>query len=240
MKRRCRVLMNGCACLLILAGFASSTIAAEVAAIHRGVDRVAACTVRGTVTRLSVECPTASVVELLAALQKATGLRSEYPQDVASKRVSVSLPHASLLEVLESALSSFNFAVWMDRDLPSVTWLRIVDLRGAVERPEQQRTYEQTAQSPAGSEPAFDQTAQSPAGSEPAFEQTAQSPAGSEPASSASMAPQNNEADMAWEREKFARGVTTTYPLEPPIEAGSGPQPTAATSESDVTKPPTE
>src|SRR6185436_14474212 len=119
MRRRCRVVMGGYTCLLfwIVALFASSTIAAEVAAVHRQTAGAAPCTVRGTVTRLSVDCPTVSVGELLAALQKATGLRSEYPQDVVSRPVSVSLPHASLLEVLESALSAYNFAVWMDRDL---------------------------------------------------------------------------------------------------------------------------
>jgi len=228
MRRRCRMLVSGCTYLLfwIVGPFASSTIAAEVAAAHRQAGGAAACTVRGTVSRLSVECPTASVMDLLAALQKATGLRSEYPPDVTSRRVSVSLPHASLLEVLETALSAFNFAVWIDRDSPSVTWLRIVDLRGAGERPEQQRTYEQMAQSPAESAPASERTAQSPEGSE-------------QPAAPASVVPQNNEADMAWEREKFARTVTTTYPLEPTtVEGDSGLQPVITESDSGAIKPP--
>ena len=183
----------------LIALFVSSTTIAEPIVSDRVAGRTDSCDVRSSVPALEVRCPTASVADLLAILHRSTGLRSEYPQELASTRVSVNLSRASLLQVLESAFSAFNFAVWIDQDAPSITWLRIVDLRGGLERPQQQKTYEQMEHS----YPAASSTSSTPS--------TLSTPS----TSSGSLVPENNEADMAWERERFSYSVTTTYPLEP-------------------------
>jgi len=208
---------------LLLISLAS---AAEPTVVLGNAGRKNNCDARGSAMSLEVRCPTTTVADLLGLLQRTAGLRSEYPKELASTRVSVNLSRASLLEVLESALSAFNFAVWIDHDSPSVTWLRIVDMRGAGERPDQPRAYEQTARSSLNSEPV------APSGG---AEIPTSSP-GAEPTSSAVLVPVSNEADMAWEREKFARTITTTYPLEPgPADAGGGMQPATINSADSAT-----
>ena len=109
----------------VIAFFASFLVLAEQAKSegHRG--RADSCRVHSSAASLEVRCPEASIADLLATLGTSVGLRSEYPLELASTRVSVNLTHASLLEVLESALSAFNFAVWIDQESPSTTWLRI-------------------------------------------------------------------------------------------------------------------
>jgi len=212
MQGRARVVTCGFTRLLIggFTLFASLTTVAEP--IKSEGSRTDSCKVSSSATNLlEVRCPAASVADLLNILEKSTGLRSEYPRELASARVSVNLPRASLLEVLESALSAFNFAVWIDQESPSAIWLRIVDLRGAIARPLRQVTYEQTGQSsPRASPTAIERPLQ-----QVTYEQTGQSSPSASPTPSTSLTPENNEADMAWERERFAHNITTTYPLEP-------------------------
>ncbi len=118
--------------------------AAPTAAAQRAVGPVV-CAAQSTAAGLDVHCPSATVAQLLSALQQATGLRSEYPQELAPARVSVTLRRSSLVEVLENALSAFNFAVWMDQSSPSVTWVKILDMRHSVEHTDQPRAHPQTS-----------------------------------------------------------------------------------------------
>lgn len=86
------------------------------------------CKARVVGTAVEVACPRATVAEFLAVMQRATGLRSEYPQEFASTPVSLQRPAAPLLEVLGSALSGFNFMVWVGEDRNST--VTIVERRG--------------------------------------------------------------------------------------------------------------
>jgi hypothetical protein len=79
-----------------------------------GTSNEARCAAKGSVTRLEVRCPTASLTELLGALRSATGLRSEHGPQLGGSPVSVTLIGGSLLQVLETALSAFNFVFWID------------------------------------------------------------------------------------------------------------------------------
>lgn len=181
-------------CIVVSLG-SITAVAAPTAAAQRAAGAVV-CTAQRTAAGLDVHCPSATVAELLSVLQQATGLRSEYPQELAPARVSVTLRRRSLLEVLESALSAFNFAVWMDQSSPSVTWVTLLDLRGAVERPDQPRAYQQTSK-------------RSPeAGPGSIASEVA-------PGSTASLPPLNNQKEMTEVRESFARSITSTYEVEP-------------------------
>jgi hypothetical protein len=159
------------------------------------------CKAQSAAAGLEVQCPTATVAEFLAALQKATGLRSEYPQELARARVSVTLKSGSLLDVLERALPAFNFAIWTDDKGPSsVTWVRIMEMRRTVKGAEQA--------------PAFPEAAMHPSEVTPASV--------AQPASSAALQPSHNKAEMARVRESFARSVTQATPLQaPPADPGS-------------------
>jgi hypothetical protein len=181
----------------IAVSFGSLTAAASpTAAAQRAVAAVV-CTAHTTAAGLEVHCPSATMAELLSVLQQATGLRSEYPQELAPARVSVTLQRPSLVEVLESALSAFNFAVWMDQSSPSVTWVKILDMRRTVEHPDQPRAHQQTSK--ASAEVVHGWTASK-----------------TEPGSTASLPAPDDEAQMAEVRESFARSVTTsTHELEP-------------------------
>jgi len=88
------------------------------------------CRARGSVLRVDVDCPTATVAELLAALRAATGLQSEYPAELGSAVVSVLRRNAPLFDVLDGALSGFNFAVSTDPEAPSIQRVHILDIRG--------------------------------------------------------------------------------------------------------------
>lgn len=70
-----------------------STASAEAAKQTVGAT---ACTANHTAAGLEVHCPDATVAELLAALGQAAGLRCEFPQELASVRVSVTIQGASL------------------------------------------------------------------------------------------------------------------------------------------------
>jgi hypothetical protein len=208
----------------LLAGMAISlasmmAVAAPTAAAKQA-GRAVVCTAQGTSAGLEVHCPTATVAELLAALQQATGLRSEYPQELGRARVSVTLKRGSLLEVLERALPAFNFAVWTDdKGSPSVTWLRIVEMRRTVERaeqapafqePEMRRTVERAERAPAVQEAAMPPPEVAPASAVA-------------PPSTAALHPTSNKGEMARVRESFARSVTLgSSPLEaPPVSTAS-------------------
>jgi hypothetical protein len=198
---------------------ASMMAVAAPTAAAKQAGRAVVCTAQGTSAGLEVHCPTATVAELLAALQQATGLRSEYPQELARARVSVTLKRGSLLEVLERALPAFNFAVWTDdKGSSSVTWLRIVEMRRTVERAEQapafqeaemRRTVERAEQAPAVQEAAMPPPEVAPASAVA-------------PASTAALHPTSNKVEMARVRESFARNITMGSPLAaPPVSTAS-------------------
>src|SRR5262245_56267145 len=89
------------------------------------------CSAQAAGSRVQVSCPSATVAEFLGVMERATGLRSEYPKEFASARVSVSSQAASLLDVLGSALAGFNFVVWVEPDQTDGARLSIVDRRGS-------------------------------------------------------------------------------------------------------------
>jgi len=190
------------------------------------IGQTVACKARGTSARLEVRCPTATVAELLVALQQATGLRSEYPSDLARTRVSITTVRASLPEVLDRALSGFNYAIWTDgQGSSSVTWLKIVDVRRTVESAGQTSEPQGIAM-PAADAVLASRVTSSPAEVFPAPEGTttaAPSPPDVALASAPvtrslrGLSPPSNSASMKQELEKFARSVTpTNNPLEPP------------------------
>jgi hypothetical protein len=103
----------------------------------------ASCVVQKGAKGLDVRCPNASVAQLLSAFKKATGLRSEYPDQLASARVSVMLRRVQLHDALRNAFAAFNIAIWEDQSSPSVTWLKLVGVRTTVvDSTQEARTYE--------------------------------------------------------------------------------------------------
>jgi hypothetical protein len=100
---------------------------------HDRRDGSALCSARGSVSDLEVDCPAATVATLLAALRAATGLQSEYPIELGAARVSVLRRSAPLFDVLDGALSGFNFAISMDAEAPYQARVHIVDVRGRAE-----------------------------------------------------------------------------------------------------------
>jgi hypothetical protein len=174
-------------------------VAAPTAAAKQAGGAVV-CKAQSTAAGLEVRCPTATVAELLAALQRATGLRSEYPKELGQGHVSVTRRHASLLEVLESALPAYNFAVWTDQQSPSVTWVRVVELR---------RTIEEGTEQP----PAQQEIAKATPAAVPRKGKAAPT------VSTAALLPPNIEEEMAQARDNFARSISPATPLEVPTPA---------------------
>lgn len=186
-------LLGAAACMLA----AGATVAAA-ATNNNQVNRTL-CKAQGTATRLDVQCPNASVAELLAALQRATGLRSEYPKELGQGRVSVTRRRVSLLEVLDGALSAYNFAIWTDPDSPSLTWVRIVELRRTVAGSEQPLAHVEIAKATPAAAPRKPMPSVPPA---------------------ALPAPAD-EDEMARSRDDFAKSVQRGTPLAAPTrEAG--------------------
>ena len=185
------------ACILIaFIAISQSAAAARPTTSARTSDVAATCRAQGTATRLEVHCPSATMADLLAVLGKATGLRSEYPREFANAPVSITRRRASLLQVLENALSGFNFATWADQSSPSVTWVRIVDMRRTVDGAQPPR-------------PHVDAAKPAPVAGVPEAEPAAVAPA-------ASLPPSDTEEEMAQARESFARSVTPAAPLAVP------------------------
>jgi len=219
----------------IAVALASVTAAPAPAAAGKRAGDAAVCKAQGNSARLDVRCPTATVAELLAALQHATGLRSEYPPELARARVSITLRRASLVEVLEHALSAFNFAVWTDHQgTPSVTWVKIVDARRTVAHLEQPGAAMLSADvlSTSAGGPAPSDVTPSSAAAPPPLEVAPNSAASRSsevaPTSTAALrattnlTPPRNKAQMALVLESFARSVTPATPLEvPPVDVGA-------------------
>jgi hypothetical protein len=165
-----------------------------------GTGEASSCVVRSGPKGLDVRCPNASVAQLLAAFKRATGLRSEYPDQLAATRVSVSLRRVQLHDALRSALTAFNIAIWEDQNSPSVTWVRLVGLRRPSDGVQQARTEEQPTVS------SYPEAA-------PIAETI--------PVQTASLFPQPDLAEMAKVRQAFANSVTLGSPLVPPPGAGA-------------------
>ena len=214
---------------------ASITAAPAPAVAAKRTGDAAVCKAQGSSVRLDVRCPSATVAELLAALQQATGLRSEYPPELARARVSITLRRASLVEVLEHALSAFNFAVWTDHQgAPSVTWVKIVDARRTVAHLEQPGAAMLSADvlSTSAGVPAPSDATPSSAAAPPPSEMAPTSAASrsseaaptstAAPRSTSNLTPPRNKAQMALVLETFARSITPATPLEvPPVDVGA-------------------
>jgi hypothetical protein len=160
---------------------------------------------------IEVVCPNATVAEFFAALHEATGLVSEYPDEFASARVSVSRRAVPLLEVLENALSAFNFAVWRDHQAASRVRVTIVDLKTSSGTDRKDR-------------PNVPVSAQS---EEPSRESAVEHGSSPPRDDSAAVMPTAAPLNDAWEqervRETFADSVELAMPLEPqPADPGSG------------------
>jgi hypothetical protein len=124
--------------LLIAAVLSLAALGAVAAPRHAATSKGSGtpCVVRGTPAQLDVHCPSATLSQLLAAIRQATGLKGDYPDQVASARVSVVLPRSTLTQVLETALAEFNFAVWRDEHSPYATHVSILGMRRATDRQE--------------------------------------------------------------------------------------------------------
>lgn len=160
------------------------------------------CLARTVGSAIEVMCPTATVAEFLAVLQQTTGLKSEYPRELGSARVSVRHQTIPLLELLESALSAFNFAVWLDPGASSTVRMRIVDRRGSGPDQRAQSVGPSTAQ------------ALEPSPIEIGESTTGLDADGSFASSSAAPTPQNDFSEQAQERERFADSIVDALPLE--------------------------
>jgi hypothetical protein len=213
---------------------ASITAAPAPAVAAKRTGDAAVCKAQGSAARLDVRCPSATVAELLAALRQATGLRSEYPPDLARARVSITLRRASLVEVLEHALSAFNFAVWTDQQgTPSVTWVKIVDARRTVAHLEQPGAAMLSADvvSTAAGTPTASEVTPSSAAAPPPSEMAPTSaasrssrvaPTATAAPPTSNLTPPRDKAQMALVLETFARSVTPATPLEvPPVDVGA-------------------
>lgn len=194
----------------IIVSVASLATAATPTSAAKDVSNQAiVCKARGTAARLEMRCPTATVAELLDALRKATGLQSEYVPELATTRVSVPSWRGPLLELLESALSAFNFVIWTNEGAPSGIAVSIVGTRGAID----------TKQHPGYLEHPPDAT------EEPQPQERAMPP--TEPAPTL-VAPPNGEARTAATPEKPASSDTPASTLEPPPATGTLLQPPTA------------
>ena len=118
------------ACAVVFASIAVASAWAEQRAIQR--EGSSLCSARSSVLGVDVDCPAATVAELLAALRAATGLQSEYPAELGSARVSVLHRNAPLLDVLDGALSGFNFAVSTDPEAPYIARVHVLGIRGGL------------------------------------------------------------------------------------------------------------
>jgi hypothetical protein len=79
--------------------------------------------------QLDVHCPSTTLAHFLVAVRNATGLRGEYPPELASARVSITVKRATLAKALENALSGFNFAVWPDQQTRAGIFVSILGAR---------------------------------------------------------------------------------------------------------------
>jgi hypothetical protein len=91
------------------------------------------CFANASLEGLAVACPRGTLAELVAALHKATGLNVQYPPELGVTPVSVTLSGRSLREILQSALSAFDFVTWVVRGPPDITNLILIGVRGAAD-----------------------------------------------------------------------------------------------------------
>jgi hypothetical protein len=172
------------------------------------------CVAHTVGSKLEVVCPTTTLARFLAVLQQASGLKSEYPRELGSARVSVPRQTAPLLEILESALSAFNFAAWVDQRASSSIRVRIVDMRGSGADNGAQSVDLSTVQALDPSRGEIEETTSGPAGE---IQETTSGPADDGPLTSSGPAaiPQNDLWEQARERERFADSIVDALPLEP-------------------------
>jgi hypothetical protein len=126
LESRIRAAFLTCAVVFASTAFASAPMEQQ----PNGREGATLCRARGSVLRVDVDCPAATVAELLAALRAATGLQSEYPAELGSAAVSVLRRNAPQFDVLDGALSGFNFAVSTDPEAPNIQRVHILDIRG--------------------------------------------------------------------------------------------------------------
>jgi hypothetical protein len=200
------------------------------------------CTVRSGSKGLSVNCPDTTVAKLLEVFRRTTGLRAEYPDQLASARISVTLRSVQLHDALRSAFAAFNIAIWEDQSSPSVTWLKLVGVRSGVNGVQEVRTYDKL---PTGDPRAVvaegelnrqDRTHPKPETTEaetavavvmangqsrnsqkqPITNSEGVPRAVEVNTSAASLFPPENKAEMELARESFAKSVGQGTPLAPP------------------------
>lgn len=217
------MIRRGIRCAALVAVLMPVAAGAADATNGRGkrTDRKAVCAVRGTLERLRVDCRKASVAELLKALHKSVGLKSEYPRDLAAAPVSVPLRHGTLHEVLGRALASFNFAVWTDQSLPPTTWVKIVGRRQSLDDGSQPLGHGSVvpATEVSGGSAAGGMTATAEAALLPEETGASRPPEmtySEIPAKPSSLFPQQDEAEMARQRANFSQAIARTAPLKPP------------------------
>jgi hypothetical protein len=165
------------------------------------------CRARTVDAKLEVICPAANLIDFLSALQHATGLRSEHPQELASIRISITRHSTSLLEALEDALAAFNFAMWIEQHPQSHPRITIVGLRDS---------------RAVGNEVEYYQTLEVSSDHKQTQSRDEVPPAGGDTAngvpepSNRVAWPLTDRFEMARAREEFANSITDSDPLEPP------------------------
>jgi hypothetical protein len=162
--------------------------------------------------------------------------------------VSVMLRGVQLHEALRSAFAAFNIAIWEDQSSHSVTWLKLVGVRGAVGGTQEARTYETLPMTDtqvvvaAAEVRRQDRTHQKLTMTDPeavvgggvnrqaqTYQRPTTNPEGIPRAvevntSAASLFPPENKSEMELARETFAKSVGQGTPLAPsPLGAGVSP-----------------
>jgi hypothetical protein len=190
---------------LVLMSFAPvAVVPVPTLSAQRVQPEAGVCKAQGTVAKLEVHCPTATVTQLLTALREATGLRSHYAQELATARVSVTYWRGSVLELLEGALSAFNFVLWTDEGTPAVTSVSIIGMRGEVEGAKQPARPPEPVHALVGPSQPYRETPTP-------FVESAQT----------SVVPPDGEVLTAETQESSAPDDTPAIGLEPPPDTGN-------------------
>jgi hypothetical protein len=122
-----RVLGNAAVAVLVAAALAGPPAAAAPGKAK--ANGTGGCRVQGNAEVMRVDCVRSTVGRLLKALNAATGLRSEYPNEFRDLPVSLAMRNTSLHEVLTAGLASFNFALWLDPEGHGTQRLLLVSTR---------------------------------------------------------------------------------------------------------------
>jgi hypothetical protein len=128
-----RGLLAGALVAAVMTGVTASQDAAAAAANGRRAMKQSVpaqqCSIRPRGHLVDVDCPKATLAGVLQAFEKSFGLRGEYPRELGALQISVRVRRSTPDDALRTALARFNFAVFRDANMPSITWVRVVGAR---------------------------------------------------------------------------------------------------------------